>query len=118
MEIPPDAVRRTTNGRGTDYAFLTVGSIEALHQGFDMLGRREMMVVIGIARGTRATSDLEIILMNNEVTLNKSGSSSENPIDFNSILAKLQKEVFISSYPLNPGGFRMEYSLKLCLLSS
>jgi threonine dehydrogenase-like Zn-dependent dehydrogenase len=100
MEIPPDAVRRTTNGngRGTDYAFLTVGSIEALHQGFDMLGRREMMVVIGIARGTRATSDLEIILMNNEVTLNKSGSSSENPIDFNSILAKLERR--FSSHPI------------------
>jgi hypothetical protein len=51
MEIPPDAVRRTTNGRGTDYAFLTGRKYSSLALGFDMLGRREMMVVIGIASG-------------------------------------------------------------------
>jgi len=33
MEIPPDAVRRTANGRGTDYTFLMVVSIEAWRQG-------------------------------------------------------------------------------------
>lgn len=48
---PIEAVRQLTSGRGADYAFLTVGSMEALRQAFDMLGRRGMLVVIGIARG-------------------------------------------------------------------
>jgi Zn-dependent alcohol dehydrogenase len=48
---PADAVRKMTNGRGADYGFLTVGSMEALRTGFNMLGRRGMMVVIGIAMG-------------------------------------------------------------------
>ena len=45
---PIAAVRDLTNGRGADYGFLTVGNVEALRQGFDMLGRRGMMVVIGV----------------------------------------------------------------------
>lgn len=48
---PAEAVRKLTNGRGADYGFLTVGSMEALRQAFDMLARRGMMVVIGIAMG-------------------------------------------------------------------
>ncbi len=48
---PIEAVRKMTGGRGADYGFLTVGNIEALRQGFDMLGRRGMMVVIGVAMG-------------------------------------------------------------------
>jgi len=48
---PAEATRKLTNGRGADYGFLTVGSIEALRTGFNMLGRRGMMVIIGIARG-------------------------------------------------------------------
>lgn len=48
---PVEAVRKLTSGRGADYGFLTVGSMEALRTGFNMLGRRGMFVVIGIAMG-------------------------------------------------------------------
>jgi len=48
---PVAAVRKMTYGRGADYGFLTVGSAPALRTGFDMLGQRGMMVVIGFVMG-------------------------------------------------------------------
>ena len=39
---PPDAVRKKTNGRGAGYAFLKVGSIEALRAG-EFIGREKIL---------------------------------------------------------------------------
>ena len=37
-----------TDGRGADYAFLTVGSVKAITQGFDMIRKRGTAVIIGL----------------------------------------------------------------------
>ena len=37
-----------TNGRGADYAFVTVGSTAAVEQGFQMIGRQGLEVLVGI----------------------------------------------------------------------
>lgn len=43
-----EAVKQLTSGRGADYAFVTVGSAAAIHQGFSMLGRRGTLVIVGV----------------------------------------------------------------------
>lgn len=47
-----DAVKQVqalTGGRGADYCFITVGSVSAIQQGYDMAGPRGMVVVVGLA---------------------------------------------------------------------
>ena len=46
-----EAVRKLTSGRGAEYIFVTVGSIDALRQGWLLSAPRGMTVVIGIMRG-------------------------------------------------------------------
>jgi Zn-dependent alcohol dehydrogenase len=41
-------VRELTDGRGADYVFLTVGSVQAITQGFDMIRKRGTAVLIGL----------------------------------------------------------------------
>ncbi len=48
---PVQAVKDITGGRGVDHAFLMVGSDAALRQGFEMLGPRGSIYVIGMAMG-------------------------------------------------------------------
>jgi S-(hydroxymethyl)glutathione dehydrogenase/alcohol dehydrogenase len=48
---PVEAVKQLTYGRGADYVFITVGSIDALRQGFSMSGQRGMTVIVGIMQG-------------------------------------------------------------------
>lgn len=52
---PVEAVRQLTGGRGADFGFLAGGGMEALRQGFNMLGRRGMMVIVGMAFGDMST---------------------------------------------------------------
>lgn len=44
------AVQKLTGGAGADYVFVTVGSAEAVQQGFFMSGPRGMTVIVGIPR--------------------------------------------------------------------
>ena len=46
---PIDAVKQMTGGRGADYVFVTVGNAAAVRQGFLMLGRRGMEVIVGVS---------------------------------------------------------------------
>ncbi len=57
------SVRQICSGRGADYAFVTVGSIAAIRQGFAMSGRRGKTVIIGLppAKETMSLSPLEFI---------------------------------------------------------
>lgn len=48
QEAPEKAVRELTSGRGADYVFVTVGSAEAVAQGFAMLGKRGTEIIVGI----------------------------------------------------------------------
>src|SRR4029453_13042699 len=41
-------VKKLTDGGGADYFFLTVGSINAITQGFDMIRKRGTAVLIGL----------------------------------------------------------------------
>jgi Zn-dependent alcohol dehydrogenase len=46
---PIDAVKQLTGGRGADYVFVTVGNAAAVRQGFSMLGRRGLEVIVGVS---------------------------------------------------------------------
>ncbi len=46
MEAPEEAIRELTSGRGADYVFVTVGSTQAITQGFAMLGKRGLEVLL------------------------------------------------------------------------
>ncbi len=46
------AVKELTGGRGTDYAFVTVGSSTALQQAFAMLAKRGVAVMVGLPPAT------------------------------------------------------------------
>ena len=46
------AVQELTNGKGADYAFVTVGSAAAMQQGWSMLCRGGTAVMVGIPPGT------------------------------------------------------------------
>jgi S-(hydroxymethyl)glutathione dehydrogenase/alcohol dehydrogenase len=48
---PIEAVKKLTSGRGADYVFVTVASMDALRQGFSMSGPRGMTVVLGLMGG-------------------------------------------------------------------
>lgn len=51
VKDPVQAVKDLTEGRGVDYAFIMVASIEAVRQGSSMLGPRGVEVVVGIVAG-------------------------------------------------------------------
>jgi len=49
-------VQALTGGRGADYVFVTVGSVTAISQGYNMSGSRGMVVVVGLSpRGEKLT---------------------------------------------------------------
>jgi len=43
-----EAVKKLTDGRGAEYVFVTVGNINAIHQGFEMSAPRGMTVIVGL----------------------------------------------------------------------
>ena len=43
-----EAVKKLTSGKGANYAFITVGSVAAIHQAFAMLGPRGTAVIVGV----------------------------------------------------------------------
>jgi NDMA-dependent alcohol dehydrogenase len=53
------AVKDITGGRGADYVFVTVGSADAVAQGFAMLRHRGMEVIVGIPESS-ATASLTV----------------------------------------------------------
>jgi Zn-dependent alcohol dehydrogenase len=53
---PIAAVKELTGGRGSDYAFVTVGSMAAVQQGYKMLGSRGTTVMVGLPKPTDGLS--------------------------------------------------------------
>ena len=43
-----EEVKKLTSGNGVDYAFITVGNVEAIQQAFSMLGPRGTAVIVGV----------------------------------------------------------------------
>ena len=48
QEVPEEAVKDLTSGRGSEYVFVTVGSAIAVAQGFKMICREGTAIIIGI----------------------------------------------------------------------
>jgi len=78
---PVDAVKKLTSGRGADYAFITVGSVDAIKQGFSMCGPRGMTVVIGLAQGNLSAFTPFEIIMGERVLTGSGGGSIRSSID-------------------------------------
>jgi S-(hydroxymethyl)glutathione dehydrogenase / alcohol dehydrogenase len=47
---PVEAVKKLTGGRGVNYAFVTVGNISAMMQGFNMCDKRGWTVIVGLPK--------------------------------------------------------------------
>jgi Zn-dependent alcohol dehydrogenase len=103
---PIKAVQNITSGRGADFVFVTVGSLEALRQGFSMAGPRGMIVVIGLMMGNLAAI-MPIELVMSEKTLTGCGGGSlRTTIDIPNLVSlyksgRLKLDELISGhYPL------------------
>ncbi|MBN1641700.1 MAG: Zn-dependent alcohol dehydrogenase [Anaerolineae bacterium] len=53
---PADEVRALTGGRGADYAFVTVGSAEAVAQGLGLIRKQGTLCIVGIPGGGATTA--------------------------------------------------------------
>jgi S-(hydroxymethyl)glutathione dehydrogenase / alcohol dehydrogenase len=68
-EDPIEGVKRLTSGEGADYVFVTVGSVPAMRQGFDMACRRGMIVLVGLTGGKEQLSFLPVEFIHSEKVL-------------------------------------------------
>ncbi len=103
---PVQAVMEMTSGRGADYVFVTVGSVDAIRQGFLMSGVMGMTVIIGLAGGDlRAFNPMEFPFTEKILT-GAGGGSIRSSIDIPFLVSlyqsgKLKLDELISGhYPL------------------
>ncbi len=103
---PVKAVMDMTSGRGADYAFITVGSIDAIRQGFFMCGVMGMTVIIGLAQGDlQGISPMDFVFTDKILTAS-GGGSIRSSIDIPYLVSlyqagKLKLDELISGhYPL------------------
>ena len=73
---PVEAVKRLTQGRGVEYAFITVGSARAMEQGLTMTARRGTAVIVGLTRESVSVSPFSFV--NGERRLIGSAMGSTN----------------------------------------
>jgi len=107
-EDAADEVRKLTNGRGADYVFVTVGSIEAIKQGFGMSGIRGTTVIIGLPnfKDTFCFSPLELIPTEKNIIGGFMGATNL-AIDIPNLIAMYQTgrlkldELITGRYPLD-----------------
>jgi Zn-dependent alcohol dehydrogenase len=73
-----ETVKEMTDGRGADYAFVTVGSIEAAKQGFHVLGPCGTTVMVGLpmVQNTLDISPVEFIMGERTFTGSYMGTTS------------------------------------------
>jgi Zn-dependent alcohol dehydrogenase len=103
---PVKTVQELTNGRGADYAFVTVGSKDAIRQGFAMCGPRGMTVVIGLVMG-ELTGIMPIdFCMTEKIITGAGGGSLRTRIDIPDLVSLYQTgrlkldELISGRYPL------------------
>jgi S-(hydroxymethyl)glutathione dehydrogenase/alcohol dehydrogenase len=100
---PVKAVQNMTNGRGADYVFVTVGSVEAIRTGFSMCGIMGMTVIIGLAGGNlKDFTPLEFVFTEKILT-GAGGGSIRSSIDIPFLVSlyqagKLKLDELISGY--------------------
>jgi S-(hydroxymethyl)glutathione dehydrogenase/alcohol dehydrogenase len=96
-------VKDMTSGRGADYVFVTVGSVDAIRQGFLMSGDMGMTVIIGLAGGDlRAFNPMEFPFTEKILT-GAGGGSIRSSIDIPFLVSlyqsgKLKLDELISGY--------------------
>jgi len=76
--MAPDAVeqvKKLTADLGVDFTFVTVGSLAAIRQGFNMLAPRGMLVNMGIVAGNLSIAPLEFTFNEKMITGCKMGSN-------------------------------------------
>jgi S-(hydroxymethyl)glutathione dehydrogenase/alcohol dehydrogenase len=103
---PVKAVRDMTSGRGVDYAFVTVGSVDAIRQGFSLCGDMGMTVVIGLAQGDlKAITPMEFVFTE-KILMGCGGGSIRTSIDIPFLISLYQSgklkldELITGHYPL------------------
>jgi Zn-dependent alcohol dehydrogenase len=109
QEDTPKVVQELTNGRGADYVFVTVGSIDAIQQGFLMSGARGMTVLIGLpplARSNISVSVFDIVLPSERMLTGGYMGSINLQVDIPQLVALYQAgrlkldELISGRYPL------------------
>ncbi len=104
---PIDTVKKITSGRGADFVFVTVGSIDAIRQGFSMCGPRGMTVIIGLAQGNLSAFTPFDFIMGEKVLTGSGGGSIRPSIDIPALVALYQNgqlkldELITARYPLS-----------------
>src|SRR4030042_1328419 len=78
---PVKAVRDMISGRGADYVFVTVGSVDALRQGFSMCGDMGMTVAVGLAQGNLASFAPMAFIFTEKLITGWGGGSVRSSID-------------------------------------
>lgn len=103
---PIESVKKLTSGRGADYVFITVGSMDALRQGFSMSGIRGMTVILGIMGGNLSSFVPIEFIMSEKILTGSGGGSIQPSIDIPYLVSlyhagKLKLDELISGhYPL------------------
>jgi S-(hydroxymethyl)glutathione dehydrogenase/alcohol dehydrogenase len=106
VKDPVEAVMGMTSGRGADYVFVTVGSVDAIRQGFLMSAPMGMTVIIGLAQGNLQAFDPMEFPFTEKVLTGAGGGSIRSSIDIPFLISlyqsgKLKLDELISGhYPL------------------
>jgi S-(hydroxymethyl)glutathione dehydrogenase / alcohol dehydrogenase len=117
VKDPAEEVRKIVGGRLADYAFITVGNIKAVRQGFLMTGPRGMTVIVGVISDSLAEfSAYE--LLNERVLTGAGGGAIRLDIDY-PMMCNLYKdgrlkldELISGHYPLEKINEAIESTLK------
>lgn len=103
-----ETVKKITGGTGADYVFVTVGSVDAIKQGFSMSGTRGMTVIIGLPPMKEMLSISPLDLVVSERTLTGGFMGSINlKIDVPHLVTLYQEgrlkldELITGRYPLD-----------------
>jgi S-(hydroxymethyl)glutathione dehydrogenase / alcohol dehydrogenase len=106
VKDPIKAVMEMTSGRGADYVFVTVGSVDAIRQGFSMCGVMGMTVIVGLAGGNLASITPFDFIFTEKILTASGGGSIRSSIDIPYLISlyqsgKLKLDELISGhYPL------------------
>jgi len=103
---PVAAVKKMTSGRGADYAFITVGSVDAIRQGFLMCGDMGMTVIVGLAGGNLQSFFPLEFCFTEKILTGAGGGSIRSSIDIPYLISLYQggrlklDELISGHYPL------------------
>jgi Zn-dependent alcohol dehydrogenase len=103
-----DAVKQLTSGRGAEHAFVTVGSIAALRQAFQMTGPRGTTYIVGLppVKDMLTMSPMEFIRFEKSISGGFMGSTNIQ-VDIPRLISLYQEgtlkldELVSGHYPLN-----------------